>query len=305
MIGLEKEFQGKFMNSMTGHGRAVAEREGIRFAVEISSVNRKQCEIVVSLPRELGSLENQVRAEVQKRVNRGRVSVFVVMETVPDRDLREVQIDQGLAMKCARAVEQLRDSLGWKESALDLDVIFRLPQVVQVVDPGLKPELAWPVIEEALGAAMEQFLGMRAIEGQAMGDDLRMRAGLLERLRAEIEIRREAVVIHYREALTQRIEELGVKVEVDDDRLAREVAYFADRSDISEELTRISSHLAQMNTMLESTDAIGRSLEFLLQELNREFNTIASKASDAPISQAVVTAKTEMERIREQIQNIE
>jgi uncharacterized protein (TIGR00255 family) len=186
-----------------------------------------------------------------------------------------------------------------------MDLIFRLPQVIQIVDPGLKPEIAWPVIEEALGRAMEQFIGMRMAEGEALKSDLAMRVDLLDQLRAEISLRRPDIVTHYRDALTQRIEDLGVKVEVDDDKLAREVAYFADKSDISEELTRLESHLAQMRVMFESTEPVGRSLEFLLQELNREFNTIASKASDANVSQAVVTAKTEMERIREQIQNIE
>jgi uncharacterized protein (TIGR00255 family) len=293
------------MNSMTGHGRAVADRDGIRFAVEISSVNRKQCEVIISLPRELGSLENPLRAEVLKRVSRGRVSVYVVMEAMPDQDLREVQIDRGLAVKYARAVEHLRNELGWNDSPLEMDLIFRLPQVIQIVDPGLKPEIAWPVIEEALGRAMEQFIGMRMAEGEALKSDLAMRVDLLDQLRAEISLRRPDIVTHYRDALTQRIEDLGVKVEVDDDKLAREVAYFADKSDISEELTRLESHLAQMRVMFESTEPVGRSLEFLLQELNREFNTIASKASDANVSQAVVTAKTEMERIREQIQNIE
>ena len=293
------------MRSMTGYGRGTAEREGIRFVVEISTVNRKQCEVVLNMPRELAAIEPALRARVQREISRGRAVVSVTPELVTDLAAKEVRVDVPLARAFATALEQLRRDLGWLDSPLRLDGILRLPDVIAVRDPSLDPQAAWPVVDEALGLALGDLVAMRGTEGGALARDLARRLDLLVGLVEEIARRAPAMVEHYRNALRERIRTLGAEVEVDDERLAREVIYFADKSDITEELTRLRSHLAQMRELLPSDDGVGRTLEFLVQEVNREINTAGSKCADAEISRHVVAFKTELERIREQVQNIE
>jgi len=291
---------------MTGYGRGGAQAGGIRFVVEMSAVNRKQCEIVLNVPRELAALEPGIRARVQEEVSRGRVVVSVAPDLAADSAAKLVQVDLALARGFAAALEQLRRDLGWLDSPLRLDSILRLPNVAIVRDPALEPEAAWPVVREALDQALAELVGMRGAEGRVLARDLLARREILAGVLAEIAARVPQMVEHYRDALRERIRALSLEAgAVDEERLAREVVYFADKSDITEELTRLGSHLAQMRDLVASDGGVGRTLEFLVQEMNREINTIGSKATDVEISRHVVAFKTELERIREQVQNIE
>lgn len=291
------------MKSMTGFGRGETRRDGVTWSVECSAVNRKQLEVAASLPRELAELENAVRAEVSTAVSRGRVNVAVRKEAAAAAT-ESVQIDQALAAQYFHAMHAL---------ALKLDIppvialadITRLPGVMSLGQTEHTDEDAWPAIQEALAAALQQLNAMRAAEGASLRADIESRLAQIESLLDSIRAKAAAVPEHQRKVLRQRLEDAGIPLPLDDERLVKEIALFADRTDISEELTRAASHVRQFRAYLAADAPAGRSLDFLLQEFFREFNTMGSKCNNAEIAHHVVTAKTELEKIREQVQNAE
>ncbi len=289
--------------SMTGFGRGSADGADFQLSVEISSVNRKQLDIGVTLARDLQSLEPAVRKLIQQSAARGRVTAKVVVERVAGND-REVKTDVELFGQYKRALAEL---LATDESQVTLDAgeILRLPGVLTVEETSVDTEDLTAPLEAATRIAIDAWNGMRATEGEHLGDDLRQRLQLVASEVATIAERSPEVVTHYRKVLHERIANTEVDVPLDDPRLVTEVALFADRCDISEETTRLSSHFEKFTALLDGTDPCGRPLDFLLQEMHREVNTIGSKANDAQIAQSVVTCKTELEKIREQVQNIE
>lgn len=291
------------MRSMTGFGRGEASGPQEIWVVECSSVNRRQLEVVVGLPRDLAELEAVLRNRVAAVISRGRVNVTVQLDATRSA-AASLQVDEELAQQYLEALQRLSGRLGFDFAPSAMEVT-RWPGVFHLTQTATQPTDAAPLIEQALDLALQRMIAMREAEGAALAGELRNRLGLIQQLLTSISGLAAQVPGNYRKALHQRLKEAGLDVPLEDERLLREMAIFADRSDISEEIARAQSHLAQFGVYLESTEPAGRSLDFLIQELFREFNTIASKANLAPISHHVVTAKTEMERIREQVQNIE
>ncbi len=291
------------LKSMTGFGEGVAAAAGIRVTVEISSVNRKQLDINISLPRNLVTLDAQVQTLVRAEFSRGRVSGIVRVEAA-DGSVGAVRVDQELA---GQYVAQLRSTAEKLKLTDDLgaEALSRLPGVVTIEQDDLDAEHVSSVLGEALARALKGLAKMRAAEGRALQSDLRERLGLLNEMVKTIQKLSPAVTVGYRAKLLQRLEEAGLTDLAADERVVKEVALFADRCDISEELTRLKSHLAQARSLSRSTEPAGRTLDFLCQELFREINTVGSKANEVEITREVVNFKTELERIREQVQNVE
>lgn len=288
---------------MTGYGRGQNTFDGSKFSVELNSVNRKQSDVTVSLPREFGELEPRVRDLINTRISRGRLNVVVTFQN-GGAPAPKLVIDVALAAAYYEAMMDLRKQLG-AAGEVTIETILRSPGVLRVPEDSLVVDNAWPHLEEALTSALDDLILMREREGKHLAKDMIKRLKLVRQALRKIRQIHPAVCKKYRQTLHERIARAGLDLPVDDERLVREVILFADKSDISEELIRLDSHLAQFAHSLRKTEPVGRTLDFITQEIYREFNTLGSKANDAEISQLVVTCKAEMEKIREQIQNIE
>lgn len=291
------------IKSMTGYGRGESEENGKAFTVEIRSVNHRFCEVFVRMPKYYTALEDRTRKLIQERVSRGRLDVFV---NVSDRGTgnKSIQVDKELAMAYYSALEELRETIGIDGKPGIVD-IARLPDVILLEEVQEDLDQVWPVLNRALDEALGQLTEMRGTEGQRLMKDQIKRVARLEDYTEEIALRAPSVVQEYQEKLHTRIKELASGIEVDENRLATEVALFADKSSISEELVRLRSHFRELRSTMDLDEPVGRKLDFLVQELNREFNTIGSKSNDTMISSLVIKAKSEVEKIREQVQNIE
>jgi uncharacterized protein (TIGR00255 family) len=290
---------------MTGYGWGECSKDGLKVTVELSSVNRKQSEIFVNLPRELEVLEAQARDEINQRVARGRVTARVSLHAAEGQDSARMHLNEKLAKSYAREFTRLAKELKLA-GPVSLDLVLRAPGVLQASDEMAEAEDFWPSTRKALCQALEMLVAMRTREGAHLGKDLRARVATLRKAVARIQKQAPRVQVRYREQLLARIKSAGLdNVELDPDRLLKEVVFFADRSDISEELTRLQSHFNQFDTCMQSKESIGRTLDFLAQEMNREINTIGSKANDSTIAHCVVTFKAELEKFREQAQNVE
>lgn len=291
------------MRSMTGYGRGEDQRDGVRIGVEIRSVNRKQAEIQLMLPRELEALEPRLREMAGRTVSRGRCEIRVTCET-PDSSAG-VRLDRGLARAYAVELRQLAGELGISPE-ISLEVLMRCPGVVGGTAGAPDADRLWPSLEAAFQSAQAGFDAMRRREGEALATDLGVRVGELRGLVGRIRERAPEVLTRYREQLLQRVRAAGLPhLPAEDERLLKEVVLFADRSDVAEELARLESHFVQFDDCCRSTDPVGRKLDFLAQEMNREINTLGAKANDAFLSAAVVELKTTLERFREQAQNVE
>jgi uncharacterized protein (TIGR00255 family) len=288
---------------MTGYGRGESEDGGAKVSVEVNSVNRKQSDVVINLPRELAALEPRIRQAVSDRLSRGRTNVVVVCD--PNANLaRKLALDSSLARSYHEAMRSLQSELG-AAGEITIGMILQAPGVLRFSENGIEPNEAWPAVEEALGSALTELIKMRAREGKHLAKDLIQRLKLVRQSLKEVRKMHPAVAAKYRETLLERIAKAGLELAPNDERLLKEVAFFADRSDVSEELTRLESHLAQFAHHLRKDEPVGRTLEFITQEISRELNTLGAKAGDAEISRHVVACKSEVEKIREQIQNLE
>lgn len=288
------------MKSMTGYGRGTAERDGLKVHFEISSLNRKQLDIAMTLPREWIAMENGLRKTLAGAITRGRVQVRVTTERVCGSD-RKVVADLALL---ADYKAKLHDLLG-EEPVLTVTDLLRLPGVLDFREAEEAPEGLESLLEEALAQAMAAWDTMRVAEGANLRSDIESRLAAVEAALNGMDERAPSVVEAQREQLRARLDQAGVDLDLDDERLARELALFADRCDTSEERVRLRSHLAQFRLLLDAVEPPGRTMDFLLQEMNREVNTIGAKAGDTLMARQVVAAKTELEKIREQAQNIE
>lgn len=292
------------MESMTGHGRATSSADGCRFAVECSSVNRKGLEIAVALPKPLASFEPKVREEVQRFARRGRVNVSVTLEPLAGSPLSGV-VDRDAAKRVLLELRALRDELSLP-GEVTLELLLKSPGVLKnPAEESPSPEAFWPSLQTALVQALERMTAMRRKEAAHLVGDLLKRVKLLEASVKAIRSRVPAVLRQRRDHLKARLEELGSPVSANDPSLARELAFMAERSDITEELTRLESHFAQCREALAGTEPAGRMLDYLAQEMFREFNTLGNKAGDASVSRRVVQSKAELDRIREQVANLE
>jgi len=288
---------------MTGFGRGEASGDAGRVTVEIKAVNHRFCEVVFRMPRQFSALEDRGRKLIQSKVARGRFEVYVAWE--PSAEARAVKVDKDLALAYYNALRQLAEEIGSNQE-LSLDTLAKLPEVLSVEEGELTDDEIWALLEPALTQAMAGLITMREREGAILAADLAERLDRIEAFRSAALQRAPQVVEAYRPRLTRRLEELLPPTNpVDPQRLAQEVALFADRADVTEELQRLASHIGQFRQALQSDEAVGRKLDFLVQELGREINTIGSKANDAELTAAVVAAKSELEKIREQVQNLE
>jgi uncharacterized protein (TIGR00255 family) len=291
------------IRSMTGFGRGEATGVYGRLVVEIKSVNHRFSEVVFRMPRAFMALEEQARKLILAQVSRGRVEVFLTWE--PNQAAKGVQVDKELALAYYNALKALGEEIG-SNQAISLDQLAKLPDVLRVEEGSLEPEALWPVLEAALTEAVARLVQMREREGEGLKTDLVARLETLAQLRSQIAERTPLVVAEYKARLEKRLEELLPKnAVVDPIRLAQEVALFADRADISEEMQRLGAHIQAFQKDLNVDEPVGRRLDFLVQEMGREVNTTGSKGNDALIANLVVAAKTELEKIREQVQNIE
>ena len=292
------------MHSMTGYGRGECVKDGFKFTVELNSVNRKQNDVSINLPKELVELEPRIRDAINAQLSRGRINVVVAYHRGTAKAEEQIELDVALAKAYYRAIQKLQKQINLNGS-LTLDTILRAPGVLKLAESMVDADAMWSGVEAALRKALVQMVKMREREGKFLAADLARR---LATIATGVELIRKVApeaVKRYREQLHARVKEAGLNVPLDDERLVKEVVIFADRCDITEELTRLASHLSQFREQLQAGEPVGRTLDFLAQEMNREINTVGSKANAAEVSQQVVKMKAELEKIREQVQNIE
>jgi uncharacterized protein (TIGR00255 family) len=290
--------------SMTGYGRGEACDETKSFTVEIRSVNHRFCEVVTRMPKSYAALEDRVRKAIQEQISRGRLDVFITVGKFDSGKNKSVTVDKDLALVYYNALRDLAEATG---AAADIGVteLARMPDVLVLEEKQEDLEAVWSVMLAAVRQATESLVTMRQEEGRRLAQDILHRIDKIEQFNNDIAVRAPLVVEDYRERLRQRVQELLGDVEIDEARLASEVAFFADRGNITEEIVRLRSHFKQVRETVKVPEPVGRKLDFLVQELNREVNTIGSKANDSQIANLVIAAKSEIEKIREQVQNIE
>ncbi len=292
------------MLSMTGYGRAFVEIEGRQMTVEVKSVNHRFLDIAFRMPRNLMFLEDAARKAIGARLARGHVDVFVTYRNLRT-DARTVQVDEALFSAYVAALGRLRNAAGPElRDDRTLMGIAHMPDVMTVTEAEEDQDAVRALLEAALGQALEALCAMRAREGEAIKADLKSRVDAIERMTAAVEARYPQTVEAYTQRLRAAMEELAGSG-LDETRLMMEVAVMADRSAIAEETVRLHSHIQQLRNVFESPEPIGRRVDFIVQELNREVNTISSKSQDIPITQLTVDMKAEIEKLREQVQNIE
>ena len=291
------------IKSMTGFGRGEVSQDGKEFTVEIKTVNHRYSDVFIKMPRQISFLEDKVRELVGKTVSRGKIDVFVSYYNYSE-DSKHVSFDESLAKAYISAVETLRDKYGLTDD-ITVSLISKYPDILKVEQEEEDEELLWSLLRDATVKALDALVRMREIEGEGLKNVLLERADYIESIIGEINKRAPEVPKDYKLKLSARIKDLLDQQVVDENRLAPEVAIFADRCSIDEELVRLASHISQLRDAFTLSVPIGRKLDFLVQEMNREINTIGSKANDLSITKNVVEIKSEIEKIREQIQNIE
>lgn len=290
------------IRSMTGFGAGRGTAPGEDVEVEVRSVNHKFCEVKVRMPRELGAVEHELVRTVKERLARGGVEV-TVRRTAAGAGLAP-RVDVALAESYARAFAEIQARLGLP-GAVTLADVLAAEGVVRLEERAVDLDAASSALRAGLAAALDALVEMRAREGAALARDLSARLELIERLVARVAALSPQLVEQYRARLDERIAELARGVALDPARLAQEVALFADRTDVAEEITRLGSHVAQVRSLLALAEPAGRKLDFLVQEMHREVNTIGSKSQSAEVAGIVVALKAEVERMREQVQNVE
>ena len=288
---------------MTGYGRGETDLRGTKFSVELNSVNRKQSDIVINLPRDLAELEPRIRQAINENISRGRTNVIVSFHSGAN-GARQLALDTELARSYHEAMRALQKELD-APGEITISAILQAPGVMRAPEQAMSAEEAWPAVDRALRAALADLIKMREREGKHLAKDLIQRLKAIRKYLKDVRALHPDVVKRYRAALLDRIQKAGLPIATEDERLLKEISFFADRSDVSEELTRLESHLAQFAHHLRRSEPIGRTLEFITQEMFRELNTLGAKANDAAISQRVVACKAELEKIREQVQNLE
>jgi uncharacterized protein (TIGR00255 family) len=288
---------------MTGYGRGETDHAGTKFSVELNSVNRKQSDVVVNLPRDLVELEPRIRQTINENISRGRTNATISFHSGAN-GARNLALNTELARSYHEAMRALQKELN-AVGEITITTILQAPGVMRFPEEALNPEDAWPTIECALRAALADLIKMREREGKHLAKDLIRRLKAIRKKLKEIRTLHPEVVKRYRAVLLDRIQKAGLPLPSDDERVLKEITFFADRADVSEELTRLDSHLAQFAHHLRSKEPVGRTLEFITQEIFRELNTLGAKANDAAISQRVIACKADLEKIREQVQNLE
>lgn len=291
------------VKSMTGFGRAQVNNSGYQVICEIKGVNHRYFDPYIRISRRYSCLEDRIKEELKKRVARGRLEISINIEKIEESQ-RNIKVDKDLAIAYHKYLKDLAENLNISPDIKIID-LFRLPEVFSLQDQEEDLEVVWLVLRDAIGIAMESLIKMRSKEGQNLARDILSRNQLIFSLVETLEARSPVVAIEYGEKLRARIKELLTQEIADEQRIIQEAAIFADKSNVTEEIVRLKSHIKHLNELMESEDSIGRRCDFLVQEMFREINTVASKANDLEMSKIVVEVKAELEKIREQLQNLE
>ena len=291
------------IKSMTGYGRAVETVNGREFTVELRSVNNRYLDCSVRLPRMLSFAEDAVKQAVKGSISRGKVDVFITVRSEAGDEV-QVTLNKAVLQSYLNAMHQMVDEFGVKDD-ISVSAVSRLPEVFVIEKPQVDEDQLMADLMGVVAKALDGYDAMRRTEGQALDADLRSRGETILDLVSQVEAGNGKTVADYRARLEAKIKEVLANTAIDESRILTEAAIFADKVAVDEETVRLRSHLKQMNTMLTGGGAVGRKLDFLLQEMNREANTIGSKCTDVNLARIVVDIKAELEKIREQTQNIE
>jgi uncharacterized protein (TIGR00255 family) len=293
----------KLALSMTGYGHGTRTTPEYTVTIDLKSVNHRYLEIYFKIPKLYSFLEDKLRYEISNRVSRGKLEVLISIERIILEEAR-VELNKPIVTSYLKAIQEMRNEFQL-DGTIDLQSIVTLPEVFKSAQPEADQDLLAGITLMAMEDALTALIEMRRNEGNSLIQGIKTKLTLLEEMRLNLLKLAPVVVITYQEKLAKRIQELVGEIEIDPARLATEVAIFADKSDITEELVRIESHLHQFLKTTNLTEPVGRRLDFIIQELNREINTVGSKANDLRIAQTVIEFKAELEKVREQIQNIE
>lgn len=290
--------------SMTGFGRGEYKDDNYYFLVECKTINHKYADINIRLPRKISFLEDKARILIKDYVKRGRVDIYIKLDLIGSEDVN-LKFDEVLASEYVSLLKQIRDKFDLVDDISVMNVA-KFPDIIKSEEKEEDEDVLWSMLKKALEEALINLKQMRSEEGQKLAEDIIMRSNLLKNYIEEIEKYSYNVVIDYKEKLNNRISEILENPSIiDENRLAQEVAIYADKSSITEEIVRFKSHIEQLKNTVIKNESIGRKIDFLIQEMNRETNTIGSKSSDLNITNLVVEIKSELEKIREQIQNVE
>lgn len=290
--------------SMTGYGRSQRQLDGWDITVEIKSVNHRYFEFSCRAPRSCGYMEDKLKGLAQSRISRGKVDLYLQLANTGTRCESQVRVNLELAKSYVAALQALSDATGLPND-LDLAALSRYPDILTPERVELDEDALWQAVSQVANEALDRFVQMRETEGARLREDILQRLDTIERLTETVQAQSPQTVEAYRARLYQKLGTLLADRNIDDARVLTEAAIFADRVAVDEETVRLKSHLAQFRDILTQPDPVGRKLDFLTQELNREANTIGSKAQDAEIAAVVISLKSELEKIREQIQNVE
>ena len=291
------------VKSMTGYGRAVETVNGREFTVELRSVNNRYLDCTVKLPRSLSFAEETVKQAVKNTISRGKVDVYISVRAEGAADVK-VSLNASMVAGYLAAMKQMSQEYDIRDD-ISVSLISRMPEVFTVEKPEVDEEQLLSDLMSVVKKALQGYDAMRTTEGKALENDLRSRGDTILQLVSQVEAGNAQTVVDYRTRLENKLKEVLNNTSIDESRILTEAAIFADKVAVDEETVRLRSHLEQMNTMLTGGGAIGRKLDFLLQEMNRESNTIGSKCTDVRLARIVVDIKAELEKIREQTQNIE
>ncbi|KZL94422.1 YicC/YloC family endoribonuclease [Clostridium magnum] len=291
------------IRSMTGFGRGNIDQDGRSFTVEIKSVNHRYCDLNMKMPKSLLSLEDRIRKVIQEKVTRGKVDVFITQNNY-EKQGAKVVLDEKLADSYVECLNEIKERYDIKEN-ISLALISKFPDVVNLKQEEEDVENLWEILSLPLRDAVNLLVDMREREGLKLEKNILLKCDYIKSLLDKIEEKSPLVVEEYKEKLNERLKELLGEGQVDENRIAVEVALFADKSAIDEEIVRLNSHLVQLKETFNLNEAVGRKLDFIIQEMNREINTIGSKANNLEVTNNVLNIKNEIEKIREQIQNIE
>ncbi len=292
------------IKSMTGYGKGESSNDSYRFKVEIKAVNHRYSDISIKIPRHISYLEEKIKKTIKDIISRGKVDVYINLEYINESAI-DVKVDIPLAKAYKEALDNLTKELNIDDD-IKLGNILNMSEVIKTEKKDLDEDIIWNTLKEALDIALDNIIEMRIAEGTELKNDILLKLDKIESDVKFIEERAPEVVLEYKEKLRERIKNLlDDNISLDEERLCNEIVFFADKSSIDEEIVRLYSHIKQFRAILNEDVSVGRKLDFLIQELNREINTIGSKANDIIIAKYVVNIKSEIEKIREQIQNVE
>ncbi|AWI03934.1 YicC/YloC family endoribonuclease [Clostridium drakei] len=291
------------IKSMTGFGRGSTDQEGGRFTVEIKTVNHRYLDLNIKMPKTFIALEDRMRKLIKEKVNRGKIDIFITQNNYEKQGVNAI-LNEPLADSYVQCLNKIRERYGMQEN-ITVSLIAKFPEVITIKQEEEDLEILWESLRTPLEDAVDMLVSMREKEGTKLQQNIFVKCDYIKSLLDKIEKRSPQVVVDYKQKLTTRLSELMQDYTIDESRIAMEIALFADKACLDEEIVRLNSHLIQMKDTLNLEEPIGRKLDFIVQEMNREANTIASKSNDLEITNHVLNIKNEIEKIREQIQNIE